>query len=421
MPPLFHSSASEADDLSHADSDSDDSVITCHDPIKSEPIIQDTIEVLGSGSGSGSGTGKRKATPEFQEDDDEAEEDELTRPFKTPRLSSGRDSDASFIMEPSEPSEPVTTMPALNPSAISYREQMFAPPAPQAGPPQTTLELFRRTFPHLQVPERVHRPVKWLCEQPIKRVPVTTPAFNDRKQQNFPAYLMQACGDEVPPDQACERCSKHNGALLEACIVVREDLVMESTGGACANCWYSRQGSTCTLQKKPPRFPDRYPYPSADKKHPRSSLSGSGSVPTPAAPREQLPSLRTPAAAAERVQPPPPPPPATPSIVEFLQQVQAASAQALSPAGAGAASIHPAYTASLAAAQNTGSSSRPLSLPQLTADDHVAVWENRFKKLDQDSLLKEFSHLHELQDDLNTRLKAMHRVIADRLKAGNPR
>jgi hypothetical protein len=243
---------------------------------------------------------------------------------------------------------------------------------PNTHPHPATLALFQEKYPHLRSqPERPGNLFTYLSRLPAVRIPVTTHRFNDVKPQNISAFLMQAAGDVVPWEEACERCTRQSGMLREACVVVRDPDVQEVTGGACANCWYNRLGSTCTFRQWTTTAPQRMiakesPVPAAQQKPPKPAPAPAPAAPTP---------------------------------------------------------IHPSYAAALATgtvaaapAPAAGvSTSSSATSSNLSRDAKVRVWENRYGGMGINDLLRAHVHLEEWQEDLTTRLIAMNRVVLAKL------
>jgi hypothetical protein len=204
-----------------------------------------------------------------------------------------------------------------------------------------TLALFQETYPHLPPPpERPGNLFTYLATLPAVRIPVATHRFNDVKPQNIPAFFMQAAGDVVPWEKA--------------------------------NCWYARQGSTCTFRQGMTTAPQRRitggtPTPAAQPKRPDAPTS----VPAPAAPT-----------------------PIHPSYAAAL--------------ATGAVAAAPAPTAT--APTNSSATSSNFS-----PGTKARVWETRYGSMDIDSLLRAHEHLEEWQEDLTTRLMAMNRVVLAKL------
>jgi hypothetical protein len=229
-------------------------------------------------------------------------------------------------------------------------------------------------------PQRPGNLFTHLAAQPAKRVPFVTARFNNSKPQNQVSFLMQATGDAVPEHEVCGRCSNMSGVFREACVVVREPAVIAITGGACANCWYGRQGSLCSF---------RSPAPA----HHQSAQAADPGIEAP-------------------VPVPPIPPPFQPAAMPL------ADVPAPAPAP-----IHPSYAAALAAGAVAvtptpvaPSNNGLTGSGNLSRDDKVRLWENRYDKLSTDNLLRAHEHLAEWQEDLTTRLMAMNRVVLMRLK-----
>ena len=237
--------------------------------------------------------------------------------------------------------------------------------------------LFAKTFPQYAPAPQTYRPgnlFTYLASWPVKRTPVVGDRFNNKKRQNIPSYFMQATGDLVPEDKACGRCYRGNGVYGDVCVVVRDPEMLEITGGSCANCWYSRQGSLCSFRDPNPDAPSK-PPPISEPPRPRPTR-GSG-------PRQEDSAL--------------PQAPAT-------------------------AQLHPGYAAALAAAAvatpaPVATSTSPVHPPNgPSRDDKARVWETRYRGMSSENLLAAHEHLAEWQEDLTTRLLAMNRVVLERLR-----
>jgi len=114
------------------------------------------------------------------------------------------------------------------------------------------LELFNRTFPNAP-PQRIRQQNYYfvaLARTPVVRVPMLSRRFLHVKEQNAPSFMMQATGRQLPRDQACDKCKGGNGIYMGCCVVSENPVVQAVTQGACALCWYGRQGSTCSFRPK---------------------------------------------------------------------------------------------------------------------------------------------------------------------------
>lgn len=219
-----------------------------------------------------------------------------------------------------------------------------------------------------------------------------TNRFNDSKPQNVPSFLMQAAGDAVPDHNACEKCARNTGVYPHCCVVVRDPSVLEVTGGACANCWYSRQGSQCTFRLALSAMPQQTPA------RPRNGHMRETTAPGSESSRRHQPSPN--AAGLEE-------PDAT---------------------GPAPAPLHPGYAAALAsgtAAVASGSTAalhtHPAQTNNLSRDEKVRLWESRYSNMSTANLLQAHEHLAEWQEDLTTRLMAINRVVLDKLRARDDR
>lgn len=267
-----------------------------------------------------------------------------------------------------------------------------------------------------------------LADAPVKRIPLVKARYNDLKPQNQVSYMMQAAGDVMPQGAACAKCSRRGGVYYGACVVVRDPTVMQITGGACANCWYSRQGSLCSNRVETTTAQDR-------TKIKRHGLTGAwGRPPATLATADHTP----------------PAPEGTPQL--SLQSgilsmssgragmpqspAQAATPQLPAPPGTPRLSVHPGYLAAIASGTVThGSAPTAKALPKaratpaptknnpappvhngLSGDDRVRAWEKRYRAMPTQGLAATHEHLVEWQEDLSTRLVAMNRVLLERLR-----
>ena len=244
--------------------------------------------------------------------------------------------------------------------------------------------------------------------------------------------MMQAAGDAVPQGSGCSRCSKRRGVYVGACVVVRDPTILQITGGACANCWYSRQGSLCSLRVETTTPQDR-------TKIKWRGLTGLWGGP-PAA-----------LATADHA---PPAPAGTPQLSLIQSGIPQSSGQAGMPQSSAQAatpqlpaqpgtprlSVHPGYLAAIASGTVThGSALTAKALPKakstpsnnpaptnnnpappvhngLSGDDRVRAWEKRYRAMPTEGLAATHEHLVEWQEDLSTRLVAMNRVLLERLR-----
>ncbi|KAK4031921.1 hypothetical protein C8A01DRAFT_20937 [Parachaetomium inaequale] len=258
-------------------------------------------------------------------------------------------------------------------------ERIYSPTPSSANtnPHPAALALYKLMFAHLPPPpERPGSLCMYLASHPVKQIPVVSVRFNLAKPQNVVSFLMQATGDAVPADKACDRCARNNGVFKHICVVVRNQSLLNITGGTCAACWYGRQGSKCTFRKGMPTLLRKTPNPAFPSRRPASG---------------------------QRKQPDPP-------------------ATALAPEPA-TAPLHPSYAAALASGAvvvtptpvlgSNNSVSRP---DNPSRDENARVWESRYGCMSTDSLLQAHEHLAEWKDDLTTRLLAMNRVLLERLR-----
>lgn len=411
-------SSLDAGDLSDSDSDSDSS-IESRDPLKEESpeptgIMSGISEAKANLQGNhaigklvnnknSNNNVKRRADSQPVSD----------HAFKLRRNSSygAQESEYSSYDEEGSAAPPTVT-------STSYAQQSFtAAPMPIVVGKTKAIDLYRRTYPHLSVPERSNNFLYALSESPIKRIPAARDSFNDKKPQNMPAYFMQACGDVIPPDQACERCVRRNGAFTDgACVVVQTKTALSVTDGACANCWYNRQGSMCTL-----RNPERRVYPT-----PTISTTP---IPIPQIPAaaQRLPTTSSAAAA-----------PLHPSYVAALA---ASSSKPSSPALTPQTVLPPSVTVPPPKPVPTTTTTTTITTPAprhtdisrllqdatraqeqgraLIEESKTSLWEARYRAMSRPEVIAAYHELLDLQEDLTIRMRAMNHVVLGRLKSAS--
>lgn len=209
---------------------------------------------------------------------------------------------------------------------------------------------------------------------------------------------MQAIGDMVHEDEACDRCLRRSGVFPGHCVVVRHPAVLEVTGGACANCWYNRQGCLCSFRQSTPQSDQATPLVK------RMQLSPPGGpVPEPPGPTPKPQQKPVPPAPASA------PAPAAPIHPSYAAALAAGSLTA-GAVTTGAVAASPALNGSASA---SAANSKP---KHLSHDDKVRAWENRYGTMSTSSLLSAHEHLAEWQEDLTTRLLAMNKVVLKRLQ-----
>ncbi|KAK5658027.1 hypothetical protein OQA88_2582 [Cercophora sp. LCS_1] len=283
-------------------------------------------------------------------------------------------------------------------------------PAPAPGTP-TALQLFRAEFPHIEVKFSKNIVFRYLKDMPIQRIPRTKSDPRPQKPQNIPSYMMQAVGTVQPPGQACDKCKKGAGIYPGGvCIVVRDEAMLTHTSGACANCWYSRAGSQCTLSGM---------YKNRLK---QEQNEAAGYLPPEVAP------VRVPV---------PPPARETPVPVPLLPYQPPAGAPAYTSLSAprvhpqyGAdlplAQVHPAFRAQVQAHVQPAAPAALLPDPALalagsvegdSLDDKVRGRVSEYEKMGVKDLLATQRTLLAWQGDLTTKLMAMNKVLAAKMRA----
>ncbi|KAL2158823.1 hypothetical protein VTH06DRAFT_4015 [Thermothelomyces fergusii] len=275
--------------------------------------------------------------------------------------------------------------------------------------PQTTLELFKQTYPHLtaRLARRTGRLFKYLAGLPVKRIPVVTDNFSDAKSQNVVAYLMQAAGDVVPMAEACGKCSRQTGVFRNACVVLRDPDVADLTGGSCAACWYSRQGSLCTFRQ------DNAPTGEA----PFVAFSGTTASQRPAPAPAPAP---VPVPVPVPVPAPAPAPAPDPDLENRLNPL----VMTAGPGPTASVPLHPSYAAAALAAERAPVAPTPAVVPEprpasprdpSSPRERVRAWEERYGRMSTQDLLQVHAQLIRWQEDLSTRLIAINRLALRRL------
>ncbi|KAM7208400.1 hypothetical protein V8F20_001378 [Naviculisporaceae sp. PSN 640] len=188
---------------------------------------------------------------EEEEDDDEEdpEEDQLrdAKPEKA-TLGVGRLEPIRAIPPPTAAQRPSIRSHPAWPQQQSHSVKPQPPPANSNPNVLTAYEVMRKKLPHLRVlKEDVPYKIRFLADLPAKRVPIITNSFNTNKPQNTVSYLVQASGELLPKEEGCEMCRTTRG-VYEGCVVSRDPILNESLRGACARCWYSRQGCKCSFR-----------------------------------------------------------------------------------------------------------------------------------------------------------------------------
>ncbi|KAH7629845.1 hypothetical protein B0T09DRAFT_340396 [Sordaria sp. MPI-SDFR-AT-0083] len=298
---------------------------------------------------------------------------------------------------------------------VSERIAPYIPPYPSADKfplhpdlvGMTPVELFSHALPNFQLPHHLPPVARHLADRPIKRTPILEKPFVDNKLDNFSAYFMQATSHLVPDEHACARCKgvkikkSYVGGTFAGCVVFADSEDAKLTGGACANCWYGRQGSVCSFRNPAGRLP-------------KKSKEAYGQP----RPQTSNPSLMS----------PPPPPEGQP--IEYGQQFGntgqvhpafLASVSSASPAAYTPFSDYPHIEAQIVHQDNGELPVLPRrGLPGIDANtphaNRIAAWETRYRKMDTKKLRAAQRHLIEWQEDLSTRLMAMNKVLMDRLE-----
>ncbi|KAK0710135.1 hypothetical protein B0T26DRAFT_433140 [Lasiosphaeria miniovina] len=234
--------------------------------------------------------------------------------------------------------------------------------------PRTALQLFGQIYPQFPVGEIRNQHTIILANSIPRRLPTVQMAFNIDRSQNISSYFMHATGELLSSEQACRRCQRGSGRYA-GCVVVKIPMILESTGGACANCWYNRQGSSCTFRTGGIREGDRLP----DLKPPVvKNVTRTADRTVYAAPKGTPISI--PKIPANHI---------TPDVIRHQA------------GGRLAASASPPVANAL--------------------DTKVSSWESRYRKMSTARLVVVQEHLMEWQEDLNTRLIAMNTVFMARM------
>ncbi|KAK1775371.1 hypothetical protein QBC45DRAFT_245352 [Copromyces sp. CBS 386.78] len=297
---------------------------------------------------------------------------------------------------------------------VSEGTTPFIPPCPSADKfplhpdlvGMTALELFPHALPNFQLPQYLAPLARYLAERPIKRTPVFKKPFVDNKPDNFSAYFLQATGHLVPDEHACARCKgfkikKSNvGGTFVGCVVLADPEEAKLTGGACANCWYGRQGSLCSFRNPPGKLARKS---KEAYEQPRSQMSNPSLMSPPPPPEGQPMEYGQQFGNAGQVHP------------AFLASVSSASPAAYTP------SEYPHIEAQIVHQRNGEPPVLPRpGLPGIDANtphaNRIAAWETRYRKMETKKLRATQRNLIEWQEDLSTRLIAMNKVLLDRLE-----
>ncbi|KAK3401682.1 hypothetical protein B0T20DRAFT_504197 [Sordaria brevicollis] len=255
----------------------------------------------------------------------------------------------------------------------------------------TPVQLFQHALPHIRLPQHLAPIARHLAQRPIVRMPVLEKPFQDTKANNFSAYFMQATEHMVPDEQACLRCTgakirkRYVGGAFVGCVVFADPEEAKLTGGACANCWYGRQGSLCSF-----RNPAGHVKPKRPKNDPISL------------PSNHYPSLMS-----------PPPPSEGQQMMGQVHPAFLASVSTATPSYT-PMSEYPHIDNQIAHQRNRGETP---TLPGPDGNvDKVKAWEAKYRKKSTFQLKAVYQNLADWQEDLTTRLVAMNKVLLERLE-----
>ncbi|KAL2016784.1 hypothetical protein VTK56DRAFT_2997 [Thermocarpiscus australiensis] len=292
-----------------------------------------------------------------------------------------------------------------DPEPVVSKSETVTTPSWHPSFPKTARELYHHMFPEFAAQPldlaRYGALMKLLSQRPVRQIPRVSPKWTSAKPQNVHSFMMQATGDVVPDHERCDKCARGRGGVYKGCVVVRDRDIMAVTGGACANCWYMRQGSLCSFRTGRTTSAAKRVTPLASSEV--NTLSAdSDSTPARAIPAKQTPvpapKLPSPSSTLPPNGTPKPAAPIHPSFVAAL----ASGALASTPASVSTPDT--TSTAFLGVARN------------LSLDDNVRAWETRYGGMSTEALLATQEHLMEWQEDVTARLMAMNRVVLQRLK-----
>lgn len=264
--------------------------------------------------------------------------------------------------------------------------------------PQTALDLFRQVMPEIDLPERPSPLFQFLVDHPVRQVPVLCRPFNDSKPQNVVSYLMQASGTPLTREDSCKRC-KNGSGVYAGCVILGGKVGDDYTLGACANCWYNRQGSKCS--KRNPEKPK-------GERPQRSALMGALGVTKTAVPSLSNRSFVTQTQPTTSKETPVPIP--VPKHHHSTAPIPVPKPQG--------SSFTTSYTSGTTRTAGMGTTSIPDRDMPLAVKNHMHVkaWEVRYSCMSIDELAKAQKHLTEWQEDLMTRLVALNKVLLNKLK-----
>ncbi|KAK0615310.1 hypothetical protein B0T17DRAFT_541597 [Bombardia bombarda] len=303
---------------------------------------------------------------------------------------------------PDKPPTHTTSTPPIHPAFLSSQFGQF-----------TAMQLLRQALPHITDIDKKSSTTRVFCNRFVAQMPIIQRVFTSNKAQNVPSYFMQATGKLLPAEEGCARCQRANG-VYSGCVIATDPEGFHITQGACANCWYGRQGSQCSFRKS-----EIYTKQDDDEDDETyQELAGGVShveTPTPASqPVNTRPAFAMTTRGSQ----------VYPALNETTSTTTAAAVTPAAhthphvlapqrrrpntepPTTAPAAVPPPKTNATPSPAQNQAqAASQPPSL-----DAKIKAWESRYRDMDVSALRAAQEHLMQWQEDLSTRVMAMNRV-----------
>ncbi|KAK4442885.1 hypothetical protein QBC34DRAFT_443803 [Podospora aff. communis PSN243] len=307
----------------------------------------------------------------------------------------------SAQVQPLQPAQPAQSIAQPQPAQVhpSFSQQQIPPGVPESIP-YNAFHLFRRAFPHVIITDEARRCLTFrlLSTRDVKRIPVVrVKKFHGHKPQNIPSYFMQATGDVMEGDKSCHRC--RIGGVYSLCVVMTDPELNRHTSGACAGCWYNRDGCRCTIR-------------SATGRHRKRR---DGYLPRPVGVEEIMSDL---------VPHVPAPAPVPAAATAYATVPVSAPAPVPSPVAVQAPTSTPAAAptpAPVAAQPRIPMPAAQSPVKPESRDSKISSWEERYSKMPVQQLLEGQRHLLWRQDDINMRLVAMTKVLQSRVGSAEHR
>jgi hypothetical protein len=213
---------------------------------------------------------------------------------------------------------------------------------------------------------------------------------------------MQATGEVVLDNERCERCQ--GGGSYDLCVVMREPELARHTSGACAGCWYNRNGCRCSIRSTYGRHRKRREGYLPEKDGLEATVTvAAGPVMAVPAPAPAPPAVAPAPAPAAAVMPTPVPERLSIPLQSFISPAVRRPAPVTVPA--------PIPTPAAPSPVDSVAS----------RDAKITAWEERYSKMALQQLIEGQRHLLDRQDDLNMRLLAMNRALKSRVGSAEQR